>query len=168
MCYLCEGRWWFQCTGCDYTDYMDYVPRCPLSPERPLNLITHSLTHSDTWHLSPTHGCLHYSGVIMSAMAFQISRISIVYSTICSGAETSKLHVAGVLRGIHQWPVNSLHKGPVTQKMFPFDASSCETTKSLSFTSRDLNYQSHPIYLCLFAHSGQTDWLLKHGSNRGE
>ena len=24
------------------------------------------------------------------------------------------------LRGIHQWPVNSPHKGPVTRKMFPF------------------------------------------------
>ena len=23
--------------------------------------------------------------------------------------------------GIHQWPVNSLHKGPVMHKMFPFD-----------------------------------------------
>ena len=25
------------------------------------------------------------------------------------------------MRGIHCWPVNSLHKGPVMQKMFPFD-----------------------------------------------
>ena len=25
------------------------------------------------------------------------------------------------VRGIHRWLVNSLHKGPVTQKMFPFD-----------------------------------------------
>ena len=25
------------------------------------------------------------------------------------------------LRGIHRWPVNSHHKGPVMQKMFPFD-----------------------------------------------
>ena len=24
-------------------------------------------------------------------------------------------------RGIHQWPVDSTHKGPVTRKMFPFD-----------------------------------------------
>ena len=26
-----------------------------------------------------------------------------------------------VVRGIHHWPVNSPHKGPVTRKMFPFD-----------------------------------------------
>ena len=25
------------------------------------------------------------------------------------------------MRGIHRWPVNSPHKGPVTRKMFPFD-----------------------------------------------
>ena len=25
------------------------------------------------------------------------------------------------MRWIHRWPVNSLHKGPVTRKMFPFD-----------------------------------------------
>ena len=25
------------------------------------------------------------------------------------------------MRGIHRWPVNSLHKGPVTRKKFPFD-----------------------------------------------
>ena len=25
------------------------------------------------------------------------------------------------VRGIHRWPMNSLHKGPVTRKMFPFD-----------------------------------------------
>ena len=26
------------------------------------------------------------------------------------------------VRGIHRWPLNSPHKGPVTRKMFPFDA----------------------------------------------
>ena len=36
--------------------------------------------------------------------------------------KTSKLRVTGLcLRGIHRWPVNSSHKGPVTRKMFPFD-----------------------------------------------
>ena len=25
------------------------------------------------------------------------------------------------VRGIHWWPVNSLHKGPEMEKMFPFD-----------------------------------------------
>ena len=26
-----------------------------------------------------------------------------------------------LVRGIHRWPVNSPHKGPVTQNMFPFN-----------------------------------------------
>ena len=35
--------------------------------------------------------------------------------------KTSKLRVTGLCAGIHQWPVNSPHKWPVTRKMFPFD-----------------------------------------------
>ena len=35
--------------------------------------------------------------------------------------KTPKLYVTGLCAGIHQGPVNSLHKGPVTWKMFPFD-----------------------------------------------
>ena len=35
--------------------------------------------------------------------------------------KTSKLHVTGLVRGIHRSPVNSPHKGPVTWKTFPFD-----------------------------------------------
>ena len=67
---------------------------------------------------------VHYNDVIMSAMASQITSLMIVYSTVCSGADKKKHQSSAPLafvRGIHQWPVNSLHKGPVTQKMFPFD-----------------------------------------------
>ena len=35
--------------------------------------------------------------------------------------KTSKLRVTGFERGIHRWPVKSLHKGPGTRKMFAFD-----------------------------------------------
>ena len=35
--------------------------------------------------------------------------------------KTSKFCVTGFVRGIHRWPVNSRHKGPVTRKTFPFD-----------------------------------------------
>ena len=35
--------------------------------------------------------------------------------------KTSKLRVTNFVRGINRWPVNSTHKWPVTQKMFPFD-----------------------------------------------
>ena len=66
----------------------------------------------------------HYSGVIMSMMVSQITSVLIVYSTICSGADNRKHQSSASLafvRGIHRWPVNSPHKGPVTQKLFPFD-----------------------------------------------
>ena len=59
----------------------------------------------------------------MSLMASQITSLTIVYSTVYSrlrSNKTSKLRVTG-LRGIHRWPLNSSHKGPVTRKMFPFD-----------------------------------------------
>ena len=66
----------------------------------------------------------HYSDVIISATASQITGVSIVYSTICSGADQwnhqSSASLAFV-RWIHRWPVNSPHKGPVTRKKIPFD-----------------------------------------------
>ena len=66
----------------------------------------------------------HYSDVIMSAMASQITGVTIVYSIVCSGAYQRKQQSYASLAfvgGIHRWPVNSPHKGPVTRKRFPFD-----------------------------------------------
>ena len=60
----------------------------------------------------------------MSAMASQITRLTIVYSTVYPGADQSKNQSSmslAFVRGIHQWPVNSPHKGPVTRNLFPFD-----------------------------------------------
>ena len=60
----------------------------------------------------------------MGMVASQITRIMIVYSTIHSGEDQRKHQSSTTLAfvwGIHRWPVNSLHKWPVTQKMFPFD-----------------------------------------------
>ena len=60
----------------------------------------------------------------MSAMASQITDVSIVYSTVCWGADQRK-HQGSVslafVRGIHRLPVDSPNKGPVTQNMFSFD-----------------------------------------------
>ena len=66
----------------------------------------------------------HYNDVIMSAMASQITSLTIVCSTVYSGANQRKHQSSASLafvRGIHRSPVNSPHKGPVTRKMFPFD-----------------------------------------------
>ena len=74
------------------------------------------------WHFM---ACLqHYSDVMMSATASHITNLAIVYSTVYPGANQRKHQNSASLafvRGIHRWPVNSPHKGPVTRKMFPFD-----------------------------------------------
>ena len=66
----------------------------------------------------------HYSDVTMDAMASQITSLTIVYSIVYSGANQRKHQSSASLvraRGIHRWPVNSPHKGPVTRKMLPID-----------------------------------------------
>ena len=60
----------------------------------------------------------------MDAMASHITSFTIVYSTVYTGADQRKHQSSASLafvRGIHRGPVNSLHKWPVRQKMFPFD-----------------------------------------------
>ena len=60
----------------------------------------------------------------MGMMASQINSLAIVYSTVYSGADQRKYQRSASLafmQGIHRGPVNSPHKWPVTQKMFPFD-----------------------------------------------
>ena len=63
---------------------------------------------------------VHYSDVIMDTMASQITSFTIIYSTVYSDANQSSASLAFV-RGIHRWPVNSPHKGPVTRKVLSFD-----------------------------------------------
>ena len=63
--------------------------------------------------------CGHYPDVRMSAMASQITGVSIVCSTVCPGADQRKQQSSTSLafaREIHRSPVNSPHKGPVTRK----------------------------------------------------
>ena len=66
----------------------------------------------------------HYSEVTIGAMAPQITGVSSVYSTVCSGTDQRKHQSSASLafvRRVHRGLVNSPHKGQVTRKMFPFD-----------------------------------------------
>ena len=67
---------------------------------------------------------VHYNGVIMGTISSQITSLTIVYSIVYSYADERK-HQSSVslafVWGIRRGPVNSPHKWPVTQKMFPFD-----------------------------------------------
>ena len=60
----------------------------------------------------------------MNATMCQITSLTMVYSTVYSGADQRK-HLSSVslafMRGNHRWPVNSSYKRPVTRKMFLFD-----------------------------------------------
>ena len=101
-------------------------------------------------------------------MASQITSLTIVYSTVYSGADERKHQSSASLafvRGIHRWPVNSPHKGPVTRKMFPFD----DVIMTLLAFGREIHtvhewpimrkaFPSHDVIML------QTDWLSYHGA----
>ena len=60
----------------------------------------------------------------MGTMASQITSLTMVYSTVYSGADqtkTSKLRVTGLCVGNSPVAGEFPHKWPVTRKMFPFD-----------------------------------------------
>ena len=60
------------------------------------------------------------SDVIMNAMVSHITSVSMVCSTVCSGTDQRKHQSSASLafmRGIHWWPVDSPHKGPVNQSI---------------------------------------------------
>ena len=67
---------------------------------------------------------VQYIDVIMNEIASRLTSVSMVYSTVCSGADQRK-HKRSVplalVRGSYRWPMNSPHKGPVTRKIFPLD-----------------------------------------------
>ena len=106
---------------------IDVARRGPGKSQR-LDMIKKNTNKS--FHVSSKHlrtqsvNVIHYNDVIMGAIASQITSLMIVYSTVYSDADQRK-HISfeslAFVRGIHRWPVNSPHKGPVTRKMFPFD-----------------------------------------------
>ena len=69
----------------------------------------------------------------MDAMAAQNTSFTIVYLTVDSGADqrTHKRSASlAFVWGIHWWAVNSPHKWPARQKMFPFDDVIMDTSIS--------------------------------------
>ena len=82
----------------------------------------------------------------MNTMASQITCVSIVCSTVSSGADQRKHQNSASLacvRGIHQWPVDSPQR-PVTQKMFPFDdvIIACDMSSNISILVKACDYNS--------------------------
>ena len=96
----------------------------------------------------------------MIAMTSQVTGVSIVYQTVCPGGDQRKHQSPaslGFVRGIHRWPMNSPHKGPVTRKCSHSMTSSCSCFMVIDYIlfsveSTDLKKKkiSHlvPIILC--------------------
>ena len=81
-------------------------------------------------HRTSRNDTKHYRNILMGAMAFQITSLTIVYSTVYLGADHRNRQSSASLacvRWIHRWPVNSPHIWPITpiwpitRQMFPFD-----------------------------------------------
>ena len=81
--------------------------------------------HLDTRRITEILSSIHYIDAIMSAMGSQFTSLTIVYSTVYSDADHRKhrKHQSSAslafVQGIHRGPVNSPHKWPVAQKMYP-------------------------------------------------
>ena len=80
------------------------------------------ISMQNLWYINCPSGneteifCDHYSDVIMSVTASPISSVSIVCSTVCSGANQRNHQSSASLafeRGIHRWPENYPHIGHV-------------------------------------------------------
>ena len=83
-------------------------------------------------------GNVHFCDVIMGVIASQSTSLTIVYSTVYPEADQRK-HQSSVslafVRGIHRWPVDSRHKRPVTQEMFPFNDVIMESSGPVVYSS---------------------------------
>ena len=99
----------------------------------------------------------------MRAMASQITSLTIVYSTVYSGADGRK-HKRSVslafVRGIHRYPVNSPHKRPVTRKMFPFMTSSWMSNYMITWQNDTHNVVESLYDSVIFVKKRTTDTSL--------
>ena len=80
-------------------------------------------------------------------MKSQITSLTVVYSNVYSGAYQRKHQNSAsqaFVRGIHRWPVNYPHKGPVTRKIFPFDDVIMNVKKIYDNRETKLMYKSYP------------------------
>ena len=93
---------------------------------------------------------LHYDDVIMGGVASWITSLTIVCTTVYSGADQRKHQSSASLafvRGIHRGPVNSSHKRPVTRKMSLFDdviMARCMLSREGNEDNISLNHGKHP------------------------
>ena len=99
----------------------------------------------------------------MGGIASQITSLAIVYSAIYSGTDQRKHQSSGSLafvRGIHRRPVNSPHKWPVTQKMFPFDDVIMIEGNGLSVNIKKTKFLFSSVGLDVLKKSGKYSYAV--------
>ena len=84
-------------------------------------------------------------------------------STVYSGADQRKHQSSASLafvRGIHRWPVNSPHKGPVTRKSFHLMTSSCWKVLMVWPENGRRTYLGHTSYAIVASYrlAGRFSW----------
>ena len=85
----------------------------------------------------------------MGKMASQITSLTIVSSTVYTGAYQRKHQSSASLAfvwGIHRAPGNSPHKSPVTREMFPFDDVIMHTCLGSKMSYKNMSL----LYLILY------------------
>ena len=100
--------------------------------------------------------CIHYSDLIMSAMASQITGIATVCSTVCSGADQRKHQSSASLAFVRgNPPVTSgfPHIGPVTWKMLPSDDIILNHSEGLCNNRQN-------VLTILFCHKIYLQWIF--------
>ena len=124
---LCDGRWYYS-----FIYFCTYVPIVSvLLSYLLINVLTKMyIYYTPTYIYIYKLICLrcvgnnHYNDIIMRAMAYQITGVSIVYSTLGSGLDKkkSKLRVTGLCAGnspvIGKFPTQ---KASNAENIFPFD-----------------------------------------------
>ena len=103
----------------------------------------------------------------MNKMASQITSLTIVYSNVYSGTDQRKHQKSTQLAfvwGIHRWPVNSLHKRPVTWKMFLFDGVIVMYTNRMSLEPQ-VKFHSQ-IWIFKWFQDNCLDWCIKEQTRR--
>ena len=154
--FCCDSKWWdFVCPVGPVWINKPNVMVCWITNSQDVVLLFH-VTFSVIMYLLFTVELMallqldfHYGDVIMGTMASQITSLTIVYSTIYSGADQRKYQSSAALafvRWIHRGPVNSPHKWLVTRKIFPFDDVIMLPDKEIGTIVRAMHF--HPGQWC--------------------
>ena len=140
-------------------DVVLYYPNMTLHCMIFIRSILHASKRMWNEQISNTFWTAHYIDVIMSTMAYQITSITVVYSTVCSDADQRKHQSSASLAfvwGIHRDRWIPRTKGQLSGKSFHLMTSSCFSSGVGGLA--DLWFQTslnpNVTVICLIAYMG--------------